>query len=187
MHTGIKPKFLNTICERGSILKSKIEIKFIGRASSVAMIAVFLAATTNLVKSTSALADDSNAANKTTQGADAEPVEARIKEFHDKLKISDAQEDLWSKVTAEMREHAKATQSLIGTRNQTASQMSAIDDLKSYADIAQRHADGMKQFLAVFSPLYAAMTDAQKKNADEVFRGHKDARAKKHQSALKKG
>lgn len=115
----------------------------------------------------------------------AEPVEARIKELHEKLKITQAQEDLWSKVTQEMRDHAKAVHALAGARTQKASTMTAVDDLNSYAEIAKLHAEGMSRFIAVFSPLYSNMSDEQKKNADEVFRGHKDARAKKHQAALK--
>lgn len=118
-----------------------------------------------------------------TKGADS--VESRIKELHDKLKITQAQEDLWGKVTQEMRDSSKAVHDLANTRSQKASTMTAIDDLKSYAEIAKVHADGMSHFIDVFSPLYNSMSDDQKKNADEVFRGHKAARIKKHQAALK--
>jgi periplasmic protein CpxP/Spy len=165
-------------------LKPKFEIKKIAQARSIATIVALLAITATSMVTSRALAAGAEEATKTNRGPDGEPVELRIKELHDKLKITDAQEELWTKVTKEMRDHAKATQDMIGTRNQNATQMTAIDDLKSYADIAQLHADGMKQFLTVFSPLYTAMTDTQKKNADDVFREHKDGRAKKHQKQL---
>jgi hypothetical protein len=48
--------------------------------------------------------------------------------------------------------------------------MTAVDDLKSYAEITDAHADGIKKFTPVFATLYAGMPDAQKKNADGVFR-----------------
>ena len=120
-----------------------------------------------------------------TENQGTESVDNRIKELHDKLKITQSQEDLWNKVAQEMRDSAKSVHALAGTRTQKASTMTAIDDLKSYAEIAKNHAEGMVRFVDVFSPLYSNMSDDQKKNADEVFRGHKEARAKKHQTALK--
>ncbi len=159
-------------------MKSNLEI---AKKAFVCSVAVFLAVSASTIFSNSSLAQDSKVAAATT----VDPVEARIKELHDKLKITSDQETLWSSVTKEMRDHAKVAQSLIDTRNSTAAQMTAIDDLKSYANIAQLHADGMKEFLGVFTPLYTAMSDAQKKNADSVFRDHKETHRKNHQTALK--
>jgi hypothetical protein len=48
--------------------------------------------------------------------------------------------------------------------------MSAVEDLKSYSEIAEAHADGLKKFIPVFEPLYASMSDAQKKDADKLFK-----------------
>jgi periplasmic protein CpxP/Spy len=168
-------------------LKPNFEIKDIGQVCSRAAITSLLALGVIALAPSTIYADDAPGTTATNRGPDTEPVEARIKELHDKLKITSAQEEMWTAITKEMRDHAKAAQSLIGTREQSAAQMTAIEDLKSYAEIAQAHADGMKQFLKVFTPLYTAMSDAQKKNADDVFREHKDARAKKHQTALKQG
>jgi hypothetical protein len=50
--------------------------------------------------------------------------------------------------------------------------MTAVDDLKSYGEIANAHADGIKKFIPVFESLYASMSDAQKKSADTLFRRH---------------
>jgi hypothetical protein len=51
--------------------------------------------------------------------------------------------------------------------------MTAVDDLKSYGEIADAHADGIKKLTPVFAALYASMSDAQKKEADAIFRGRK--------------
>jgi len=58
--------------------------------------------------------------------------------------------------------------------------MTAIDDLKSYGEIAEAHANGIKNFTSVFEPLYTGMSDAQKKTADTLFRhhGHMKSKAK---------
>ena len=56
--------------------------------------------------------------------------------------------------------------------------MTAVDDLKSYSEIADAHADGLKKFTPAFEPLYAGMSDAQKKSADTLFRQHKHTKSK---------
>jgi periplasmic protein CpxP/Spy len=115
-----------------------------------------------------------------------EGVELRIKELHDRLKISKSQEDQWGKIGGQMRDHAKAAHELALARQKNATSMTAVQDLQTYAQIAQVHADGMKQFLDLFAPLYDGMSDDQKKTADSVFRDHKEERAKKHQKAITK-
>ena len=102
----------------------------------------------------------------------ADRVEARIKELHAKLMITPEQEEAWNGVAQAMRDDAKTMEELIKARTENASTMSAVDDLKSYGEIAQAHADGLKNFITVFEPLYASMSDAQKKIADTLFRHH---------------
>ena len=57
--------------------------------------------------------------------------------------------------------------------------MNAVDDLKSYGEITDAHADGIKKFTPVFATLYDSMSDAQKKQADTLFR-HGGKMSKKH-------
>ena len=102
----------------------------------------------------------------------ADRVEARIKELHTKLKITPAQEELWNNVAQTMRDNAKTMEALIKARSEKAGTMTAVDDLKSYSEIAEAHADGLKKFIPAFEPLYAGMSDAQKKSADTLFRQH---------------
>jgi hypothetical protein len=99
-----------------------------------------------------------------------DPVEARIKDLHARLKITPAQEDLWNNVTQVLRDNAKTMDALRKARSEKASTMTAVEDFTSYAEITEVHADGIKKFVPVFSALYDSMSDAQKKNADTIFR-----------------
>ncbi len=97
-------------------------------------------------------------------------TEARIKDLHARLKITAAQEELWNKVTQVMRADAKTMDELNQARFEKAKTLTAIEDLKSYSEIAQAHADELKNFIPVFEELYAGMSDDQKKDADTLFR-----------------
>jgi protein CpxP len=101
-------------------------------------------------------------------------TEAHIKDLQSKLKITPAQEDLWKKVTDVMRDNAKTMEALHQTRVEKAKTMTTVEDLKSYSEITQAHADGLKNFIPAFEALYASMSDDQKKDADTLFRygGH---------------
>jgi hypothetical protein len=108
----------------------------------------------------------------------AERVEARIRNMHAALHITQKQEEQWAKVAQVMRENAKAMDALTQARFDHASTMTAVEDLKSYAEITDAHADGIKKFTPVFATLYDSMSDAQKKDADTMFRhgGRKSAK-----------
>jgi hypothetical protein len=70
--------------------------------------------------------------------------------------------------------NAAAMDKLIAeTRTTPPQNMTAVADLKMYQKFAQAHVDGLKNMLSHFEGLYAAMPDAQKKIADEVFRSTK--------------
>ena len=117
----------------------------------------------------------SPAATGATQGK-VETVEQRITDLHAALKITPDQEKLWNGVAQDMRENAIAMDKLIAETGKTPPQnMSAVDDLKTYQKFAQAHVDGLKNLLSHFEGLYAAMPDAQKKVADDVFRATRKA------------
>jgi hypothetical protein len=103
-------------------------------------------------------------------------VEAHIKQLHDQLKITPAQEQLWQTVAQVMRENAKTVSDLAEQREKQEATATAIDDLKSYASIAEAHAAGVRRLIPPFEALYDSMSDAQKKIADDVFR-HRPRRA----------
>jgi hypothetical protein len=90
--------------------------------------------------------------------------------MHARLKITPAQEDQWAKVAGVMRENAKSMDALARIRSEQAKAMNAVEDLKSYGDITEAHADAIKRLVPVFAELYVGMSDAQKKEADTMFR-----------------
>jgi len=102
----------------------------------------------------------------------ADRVEGRIKDLHDKLKITRSQEELWNGVAEAMRASAQEMEPLVKARSEHMKAATAIEDLDSYSQLADAHAGELKKFVVVFAPLYASMSDAQKRNADTVFRGH---------------
>lgn len=99
-------------------------------------------------------------------------VEKHIRDLHAKLNITAAEETQWVAVATTMRDNADQLDNAIDRRDEA--NITAVDDLKAYGDVVQAHADGVKKLAAVFSSLYASMSDDQKKVADEVFaqRGH---------------
>lgn len=107
-------------------------------------------------------------------------VEMRIKDMHAKLDIRQAQEDQWAKVAEVMRDNARSMDTLTKARHENAKTMTAVDDLRSYGEIADAHADGIKKFTPVFATLYADMSDAQKKEADTLFRHGPQKKPKRH-------
>lgn len=106
-------------------------------------------------------------------------TELRIKDMHAKLKITAAQEAQWGKVAQAMRDDAKTMDTLTTARLAHAKDMTAVDDLKSYGEIVDAHADGIKKLTPVFADLYAGMSDTQKKAADDLFRRGDHERAHK--------
>jgi hypothetical protein len=145
--------------------------------TTLAVAAAVLLAFFVLASATPSLAAGKATAGKATK---TERVEVRINELHAKLKITPAQEGLWDNVTKAMRDDAIKMEGLIKARSENASTRNAVDDLKSYSEITEAHAHGLKRFISVFEPLYASMSDAQKKDADKLFhhQGRMKAKAK---------
>jgi protein CpxP len=119
------------------------------------------------------------------KNAHEDRAELRIKDMHAKLMITQAQEEQWAKVAQAMRDNAKTMDTLTQARADHAKDMTAVDDLKSYGEIADAHADGIKKLTPVFAELYASMSDPQKREADTLFR-HGDRKHGAHKHGHKK-
>ena len=119
-----------------------------------------------------AMAPSSGASTAAMTKSDAKrdmAVESHIKDMHAQLQITPAEETQWAAVAETMRDSAVETDKAIDKREALVNSASAVDNLKAYGDIAQAHADGVKKLAAVFAPLYASMSDDQKKAADALF------------------
>jgi periplasmic protein CpxP/Spy len=100
----------------------------------------------------------------------ADRDEWHIKELHDRLKITTAQEPLWETVAGVMRDNDEKIDALSEERHDRAGTMTAIEDLHSFAAIAEAHAAGTRSFIPAFEALYQAMPAEQQVHADRVFR-----------------
>jgi len=122
--------------------------------------------------SSPAMAPSSGAATADMTGSHAKralSVESHIQDMHAELQITPAEEIQWAAVAKTMRDSATETDEAIDRREALVNSASAVENLKAYGDIAQAHADGVKKLAAVFAPLYASMSDDQKKAADTLF------------------
>jgi hypothetical protein len=99
-----------------------------------------------------------------------ETVQQRITDLHASLKITPAEETQWNGVAQAMHENAAAMDKLVAANQTTPPQnLSAVQELQTYQQVAQAHVDGLENLTAAFSTLYSAMSDDQKKLADQVF------------------
>lgn len=115
------------------------------------------------------------AKNHSQKRADA--VEQRISDLHAQLKITDAQSTQWDAFAQTMRDNAMKTAQAFHDRAQKLSSMNADDAMKSYAQLAQNHADNMQKLSSAWSALYAVLSADQKQTADAMYRNQS---AKRH-------
>ncbi len=143
-----------------------------GAATMLFIAAVFLAPSPSI----SAAKDPAGAAAKLSE---ADRVEAGIKDLHSKLKITDAQSGQWNKVSQVMRENAKTMDALMKVRVEKIKAMNAVEDLKSYSEVTDAQAAGLKKFISAFENLYASLSEEQKRDADKLFKAPGQPKAKK--------
>jgi hypothetical protein len=97
-------------------------------------------------------------------------TEQRISDLHAKLKISPAQQPQWDSFAQVMRDNATRMDAAFQRRVEAMPTMTAVDNMQSYADFAEQHAQDVQKLVPAFKALYDSMSDAQKRMADQVFR-----------------
>ncbi|WP_233849102.1 Spy/CpxP family protein refolding chaperone [Paraburkholderia sp. HD33-4] len=115
-----------------------------------------------------ASAPDTTAPAPAAKAGHERNVEDRIAYLHSQLKITPAQETQWKAFADVMRNNGETMGKLFEQRK-AETNVSALDDMKQYATIAQAHADGMKKLVDAFEPLYGSLSPEQKKLADATF------------------
>ena len=98
-------------------------------------------------------------------------VERRIRELHAELHITPAQKMPWDAFADVMRANARAIDEAAERRAAQLPTMNAVEDLKSYEQLAQQHVDRLQRLIPAFAALYDTMSPRQKETADRVFRG----------------
>jgi hypothetical protein len=94
----------------------------------------------------------------------------RIKYLHDRLRITAEQEPLWDAVAQAIRDNAEGLTPVLKDRLGAATDGSAPELLRSYETLGDTQLDSLKRIIAAFDPLYAGLSDSQKKIADALLR-----------------
>jgi len=98
-------------------------------------------------------------------------VEQHIDRLHTQLRITSAQQQQWDQFAQVMRDNAANMRQAVEQRGTQLASMNAAQDMQSYAQLAQQHAEDMQKLSTAFQAVYDSMSPEQKQNADMVFRG----------------
>src|SRR5271166_912575 len=109
----------------------------------------------------------------------AERVEHRINELNAQLRITPTEQQQWDQFAAVMREHARDMERAFMQRAPQFQSMNAVQNMESYEQIAEAHAQHLQKLVPAFQNLYNTMPDQQKRLADQVFRANAEQRAKR--------
>ncbi|MGC2200647.1 MAG: Spy/CpxP family protein refolding chaperone [Stellaceae bacterium] len=101
-----------------------------------------------------------------------ERVERYIKDLHARLQITTAEETQWNQFAEVMRQNARDMDQALRQRAEQFSSMNAVQNLQSYAQLAEAHAQRVQKLIPAFENLYNAMPEQQKQLGDQVFRAN---------------
>jgi periplasmic protein CpxP/Spy len=111
--------------------------------------------------------------------AAAQRVEEHIRTLHGQLRITSAEQQQWEKFAEVMRENGRAMDQMFLQRIQQIPTMNAVQNMQSYAQMAEAHADHVQKLAAAFVDLYNAMPEQQQELADQVFRASAESNAQR--------
>lgn len=103
-------------------------------------------------------------------------IEGRLAFLRTELKITDAQAPLWDKLAAALRDRAAKMDAAIAAFRQARSAGTPPDlpaQMEARIRSGEARIEADRAVLAAFRPLYAALSDAQKKTAEELFARHR--------------
>lgn len=98
-------------------------------------------------------------------------VEGRIAFIKAELKITDAQEALWNAVAEAIRSNAKEMAGMPHDMPMMGGSGTLPEKLAAHEKMMAAHLDGMRRLRTTLDPLYAALSDDQKKTADGLMIG----------------
>lgn len=110
-------------------------------------------------------------------------IEGRIAFLRTELKLTAEQQPLFDKLADEMRASAKAMEARHAERQKDgkpAKPASALERMERRNAMMKEASAASDRFLAAFKPLYAALSDEQKKTADLLFNRHGGQLRMKH-------
>jgi periplasmic protein CpxP/Spy len=112
-------------------------------------------------------------AGKTAQ----ERVEQRIKELYSQLRITPAERPQWDQFAQVMRDNARDMDQTWLQRVNHVESMNAVQNMQSYEQLAEQHAQHVQKLVPAFQNLYNVMSEQQKQLADQVFRANAEKQA----------
>jgi hypothetical protein len=137
-----------------------------------ALIAFAVVATSAWAQTSATPASSSSSAGRVSRHAHkrADIVEQHISDLHSQLNITAEQSKQWDAFAQTMRDNARKTSHAFHDRSDKLSTMSADESMKSYAALAQEHAENMQKLSSAMTDLYAVLSPEQKETADTLFR-----------------
>jgi hypothetical protein len=97
-------------------------------------------------------------------------VDDRINQMHQRLHITAEQQPAWDAFAQAMRDNAAASAQAYKDRAAHLPTMTAVENLRSFAQMEQTRAQGLQSLASSFETLYGGLTDEQKHRADMMFR-----------------
>ncbi|MDE2006257.1 MAG: Spy/CpxP family protein refolding chaperone [Rhodospirillales bacterium] len=105
-------------------------------------------------------------------------VESHIAQLRDELHITAAEMPQWDALAATMRGNAASMQRLYQERSARLAHMDAPEILDSYRSFARAHVAALDRLVPAFRRLYAVLTPAQRRTADDLFQDRAEAAGK---------
>ncbi len=99
-------------------------------------------------------------------------IEGRIAFYKAELGITDAQLPQWNAFADALRGSAKGVRTAMTPMMQAGVPTTVPARMEAMVQVMSAHLDAMKATLAAVKPLYAVLSDDQKKTADELLAGH---------------
>jgi len=97
-------------------------------------------------------------------------VEQRIADMHATLHITPAEDPAFNTFAQVMLDNAQAMDAISNANENDLSMRTAVQALQQYAAVTQQHAQNVQKLSAAFGTMYATLSPAQQKMADEMFR-----------------
>lgn len=99
-----------------------------------------------------------------------EMAQQRLNNLRQRLRVTPAEQGAWDRFAqASMQSSARIAAAFRARADQVAT-MNAVQNMQSFADIETQRAQDMQGLVPAFQQLYAALSPAQQKSADELFR-----------------
>lgn len=108
--------------------------------------------------------------NLVTSPGIAQVAAGRVAFLRTELKITDAQAADWDRFAATLRDRAQGLDAMVEQkRKDRATPPNLLDRMEERVKIADQRAAAIREELAAFRPLYASMSDEQKRTANQLL------------------